>query len=152
MKERILKLVLALVIGVFMTSSIVSAKPIFELTKKNRGLFGYRVVDFTTVLNSDGHSGWSGDCHDPGFSSCRAPGSMPDPVNETNVMDLVNDALLNIANGSRSGSKQISIQVAGESFLRVYTVTWTATDMSARPTETSGDGQEIDILVDLTEL
>jgi len=152
MKEKFPKLFIAIALGFFMISSTASTKPIFELFQRDKGLFGYKVVDFTTVYDQNVDDGWTGKCHDPGLSRCRAPGAMPDPVNESNVLNLVDQALLKIANGSRSGSKQVSVQVAGESFLRVYTVTWSATDKTARPTETSGDGQEIDILVDLTKI
>ena len=141
-----------MLIGALLIGSTLEAKPIFQLTQTNKGLFGYKTVDWTTGYDQEGHDGWVGNCQEPGLSKCKPPSSMPDPFNETNVMSLVDHALLAIDNGSRSGSKQKSIQVAGENFLRVYTVTWTATDKTTRPSEDVGDGQNISILVDLTEV
>jgi len=141
-----------LAFGVLFAASTLNAKPIFHLTQSNKGIFGYDVVNWTTGTNEDGHQGWVGNCENPGLTRCKPPGAMPDPTNEENVIQLVDYALLKIANGSRAGSKQITVQVEGETFKRVYTVTWSATDMTARPDENTGDGQSIDILVDLTEV
>jgi hypothetical protein len=125
--------------------------PILKLEKKNKGLFGYSRVNFTLgVFN--GMTGWEGDCDNPGLSRCKPPSSLPDPVDEANSIELSDYAMVQIANGSRGGTEQKQVQVLGESFMRVYTVTWTSTPVTTRPTPTLGDGQTIAIDVERTDI
>ena len=125
--------------------------PILKLEKKDRGLFGYARVDFVLV-NYSGLVGWEGDCDDPGLSGCKPPSSLPDPVDETYSNELSDFAMIQIANGSRGGSDQVQVQVAGEPFMRVYNVTWSSTPVTARPNQTKGDGQTISIDVERTDI
>jgi len=126
----------------------VSGAEIFMITKKNRGIFGYSSVDYQEFPGLGGAL----TCTDPGWSGCRAGMVVNDPDfdQEEVVFKLVDDAEIEILNGSRSGQLIKLIQIAGETQTRRYVVSWTATNATRRPTETVGNGQEYTISVDVT--
>jgi|SRR5690554_1096049 len=150
LKIKLLKLSLVFGFLFFIGMQDAASKQIWSLTQTNKGLFGYRNVDWYQG-SMDGTLGWVGNCSEPGLSRCKTPrgiSNVLDPTDEAIVDALVEMAELRIGNGSRGGHETRTVQVQGESFTRVYRITWTATDIVRRPDEFRGDGQTISMAVD----
>lgn len=104
-----------------------------EVHKCGKGFFGYNYVN-AELESVDGYVGWKLTCDDPGHAGCSAPdiiipqsGSDLDIVDaqESNNCLAAADSLIQL--GSSTGTYTITVQVSGESFQRVYQVTWTPT-------------------------
>ncbi len=153
MKFKFLKLNIIVCAVMILTSIAAEAYPVLSLHTEGKGLFGYNNTQWDRGENESGMGGWIGSCTDPGFSRCRPPRSSSangDNVTEVTAEQLLDIAQVKIANGSRSGSDVMLVQVAGETQTRRYEVTWSSTPVLNKPTETVGDGQVTDIVVDLT--
>jgi len=148
-KKNLKQLVLPLLFLIL--GSEVFATEIWSLTKRNRGLFGYDEVTWVNIPDL----GMSGNCQNPGWAGCNylvVNDPNPDPVSDGVISEFRRNAEIKIANGSRFGSETKLVQVSGENFIRKYVVTWSATNVLHRPTETTGDGQESTISIDLTHV
>lgn len=153
-KTKLLNFSLVLGCLFFIGMQDVAAKQIWSMTQTNKGLFGYKNVDWYQG-SLGGNLGWVGNCSEPGLSRCKPPGSASpklDASDVSSVDNLVKIAELRIANGSRLGNETRTVQVEGESFSRVYRITWTATDIVREPGESVGDGQTISMAVDREDL
>jgi hypothetical protein len=104
--------------------------PIASISKQDKGLFGYKYVDFTLteILHPDGHTSmaWIGSCSDPGLIRCRVGSAL---ANMDGSEQIAVDRLLELAereidSGNFIGESIMRVQVNGETTVRVYTVSW----------------------------
>ncbi len=113
--------------------------PIMELRKTNRGLFGYEDVDakIKNYTGPDGvtFQGWAITCFGHGSTWCRKPAggvalntdpeaTIADEYDYGVAEELIDYSDDQTLNGTSSGVHTITRQVTGQSFQRVYTVTW----------------------------
>lgn len=110
-----------------------AAKPIFSVTRSNKGWFGYRYVNWQLQTNTNtGEQGWVGTCQDPGRDDCRVGNAQVTSNNDPTEINAVNH-LLKIADGAIdkkdfSGNETYRVKVEGESFVRLYRVIWNTDD------------------------
>lgn len=114
---------------------------IISIERINKGLFGYDYVAFDHVTESNGHSGYIGRCYNPGLSRCKIGRFFPDKNDDKYANELLDLAEGKIDNGTFTGSESVTIHVDGESFNRIYSVTWS--------TDNQGNGT---IKVDRTDV
>lgn len=127
------------------------AHPLFS-RKTSGGLFGgYWETSKELVTNSEGKSGWVIDCKNPGFTSCPNASKpvtlINEPVLELNDYNAINslleqvDPLIGNGHPGDSGNETLNISVEGESFIRIYRVTWTVNEDGS--TYTSIDREDV---------
>jgi hypothetical protein len=109
---------------------------ILSLAKHNRGLFGYKMVNFDyTSYSGTSTLGWIGVCEDPGNIGCRPPSGHMDEADE-HAIDLILDRVeKNISEKIFQGSDIVQF-ASLDGAVRSYEVVWACDDL--------GDGQ-IDI-------
>jgi hypothetical protein len=103
-----------------------------SLTKRDRGLFGYKTVIFNYGPCENGTQGFWGDCYDPGYSGCRPPSGQVDEIDELANIRLIEEAENAIANKNFVGSigKYFGRE---DGTLVLYTVSWNCNEL--------GDGE-----------
>lgn len=149
-KIKLLKLTLVCGFLFFIGMQDAISKQIWSLETTNKGILGYSYTKFTQA-EYNGHLGWVGICKNPGTQRCKVPSGTNGGLDATDLSTvdfLVENADLKIANGSRAGHATRTIQVQGESFKRVYRITWTATNILRRPGEFVGNGQTVNMSVE----
>jgi hypothetical protein len=103
-----------------------SAYGIISVTKSDKGLFGYKDVEWHQgQSNLNGQHGWIGNCQHPGLTACRPPSMNLEDVNdEITALELLKYAENEIDQKNFNGSYEIRVKVDGEETIRVYSVTW----------------------------
>jgi hypothetical protein len=113
-----------LLIGII---SIAQSKHVY-IHKENGGVFGY---DKVTVIQN-GADLWI-DCCNRGYSRCRgltkpSPDGDLDAVDIEQMYGLIDQADELIGGGQMEGARTVRVHVDGETFDRLYRVTWHGAD------------------------
>ncbi len=142
----------SILLAVFITAFLFSFAnlPVIKRTKTG-GIAGAgfntvstELTSRTVILNGVEvtWTGWDIFCSGYGFQSCPKEGPFTftggngyDDVDEVQGTTLLNYADNQINNSTLSGTYQVTVQVASESFLRVYTVTWSGSDAANNTVE-----------------
>ncbi len=132
-----------LLTSLFVLTAILSYSiPIIGVTQQCGGLLGYSYVEwhrevYDTDADGTKHFGWVGDCNGRGFNKCKPPiantdlnGDL-DPIeadyyDHAVAQDLITQIIPTIDDNNTSGSITSTMSVQGQSFKRVYTLTWDA--------------------------
>lgn len=146
---KILKLAFVGMLFLAMSIQNANAIPIISVTKSCGGFWGY---DYTSwqrevlEVTSEGVTkyGWVGVCSGRGFSSCKPPGgelielnnnlnaTEADAYDQSVAEDLINQVGETIDASNATGSETFVKLVEGQSFKRVYTLTWAATTITCQ--------------------
>jgi len=116
--------------------------PIISVTKQCGGLFGYDYVHWERQImevndNGTNRYGWAGECEGRGLRRCKPPASQivlneTTDANEADVYDqgiaegMIESAEGSISTSGQNGSQIQTYLVSGQTFYRVYTLTWSS--------------------------
>ena len=125
------KLLLFFSIGLFSLNNY-AYWPIVSIHRSDRGLFGYKTVNFQLMSLPDGSMGWVGNCSGAGLEKCNHSIGFTDLNDNAAIEKLTKDSEEQIALKIFQGSIDYLVQLPNEAFLRRYTVVWN--------TDNRGDG------------
>lgn len=140
-KTPMKKIILIGLIGCFFTLDSLAQIPVISVTKSCGGLFGYDYVSWQRQyfgpVDEDGNQkmGWVGNCSGRGFRGCRPPAAATtvnddiksdeaDHYDHDRVDKIIEMIENDLVSQHTSGSVIEMFQMTGQTFQRIYTVTW----------------------------